>query len=74
MNKILLALSITSSFAFSQEVQQKNIEFVQVGCSVLKLSEDTSLLSCPTGDFKLIYKLDSMDLRKNHTVEIIKLK
>lgn len=57
MKKIVLCLLIVAGFAFAEEVQKKEIKFAQAGCIETEISLDTSILSCPSGDYKLSYRV-----------------
>lgn len=54
MKKLLLLLSVFSIGAFASEndVTSKSISS---GCSETKLTELVSILSCPSGDYKVTY-------------------
>ena len=56
MKKIVLSLLVITGLAFATEVKTE-VEPLMVGCKLTKLSEDISVLSCPTGDYKVIYEV-----------------
>lgn len=51
MKKMLLILSITGIFAFANEPQVQ-VSQIPTGCVELKLTESTSIVSCPSAEFK----------------------
>ena len=50
MKKVLISLMIMSSFLFAAPVNQ---------CKETKLTETTSILSCPSGDYEATFVLRS---------------
>jgi hypothetical protein len=50
MKKILLSLIIISNFLFAVQVNQ---------CKETKLTEKTSILACPSGDYEATFELRS---------------
>lgn len=51
---LVAALFITSSL-FGEEIMK--------GCAETKLTEATSIFSCPSGDFKVTFELSTMNVR-----------
>ncbi len=49
MKRILISMMIISSFLFAAPVNQ---------CKETKLTETTSILSCPSGDYEATFKLN----------------
>ncbi len=62
MKKVLISLMIMSSFLFAAPVNQ---------CKETKLTETTSILSCPSGDYEATFVLRS---KKRNMSEEPKLK
>lgn len=54
MKKVLITTSITTIFAFANEPQVQVLQ-IPAGCIESKLSEVTSLLSCPSAEYKVIF-------------------
>ena len=50
MKKVLISLTIMSSFLFASVVNQ---------CKETKLTETTSILACPSGDYEATFELKS---------------
>ncbi|WP_072682593.1 hypothetical protein [Arcobacter sp. LA11] len=62
MKRILISMIIMSSFLFAAPVNQ---------CKETKLTETTSILSCPSGDYEATFELKS---KKRNMTEAPSLK
>ena len=70
MKKMLLILSVTGIFAFANELQAQH-EQIAVGCIETKLTEVTSILSCPSAEYKASFSTYTNGTRSTTSAAIL---
>ncbi len=68
MKKTLIVLSFVTVFAFANE-SKIQIAQIPTGCIETKLSEVTSIISCPSGEYKATFYTYSNNGSRNLTYE-----
>lgn len=70
MKKMLLILSITGIFAFANEPQVQ-VSQIPTGCVETKLTESTSIVSCPSAEYKASFVTTNNGTRNTISTAIV---
>ncbi|WP_418185196.1 hypothetical protein ACNSOS_10155 [Aliarcobacter vitoriensis] len=69
MKKIAIFFIVSSVFAFANEPKID----IKVGCVETKLNETTSIISCPSAEYKVVFELRGTKRAADEPVSIEKI-